>query len=37
MRRHTLMVLTVGLLIAASDPMTDAAKKDLERFKGNGI
>jgi uncharacterized protein (TIGR03067 family) len=35
MRRHILMLLAVVLMLAASDPNDDAAKKDLEKFQGN--
>ena len=35
MRRHALMVLTVGLLIAAAAPKDDDAKKELKKLEGN--
>ena len=34
MRLHTLMALTVGLLVAADAPKDEAAKKDLEKLQG---
>jgi uncharacterized protein (TIGR03067 family) len=37
MRWHMLMVLTVGLLIAADGPQDDAAKKELNTFQGTWV
>lgn len=37
MRRHTLMVLTVGLLIAADAPKDGAAKKGLKKLEGTYV
>lgn len=34
MRRHVLVVLTVGLLLGAGYAQEDAAKKELEKFQG---
>src|SRR5260370_1003565 len=35
MKRHVLVVLAVGLLVAADKPKEDAAKKDIAKFEGS--
>ncbi len=34
MRQHALLVLVVGLLLAADDPKKDATKKEMAKFQG---
>ena len=33
MRMHTLLVLAVGLLLAADEPKEDAMKKEMAKFQ----
>lgn len=37
MKLHTLMVLTVGFLIAADAPKDEAAKKELKKLEGTYV
>jgi hypothetical protein len=37
MRWHTLILLTVGLLIAADEPKDDPARQDLKTFQGTWV